>query len=193
MTNDAEAIMRLIAHTISLVTPSPSKPWYQRLVLGIWAAKFLPHCARYLPHYPISHIGFSIPYARQFLNLPNISFNTLQKALMGPGGTSFIRDVKAKKRPLYVWTVNEEYFMRWSIDRQVDGVITDDPKKFLEVCGRWEKGDRKVGRMTKEQLFSVLWFNFMILVFGWIFRWRAGGVAQGGQLKSARRQVTELR
>ena len=177
--------MRLIAHTISLVAPSPSKPWCQRLVLGVWAAKFLPYCAQYLPDYPISHIGFSIAYARQFLTLPNISFNILQKTLVGPFGASFIRDLKAKSRPLYVWTVNNEQAMRWSIDRKVDGVITDDPKKFLEVCDRWEHGDRKPVKMTWEQLFQVLWIQWMVMIFGGIFRARAGGIGLGGQVKKS--------
>ena len=179
--------MRLIAHTISLVPPSPSNPWSKRLVLGVWAAKYLSLCTQYLPDYSITHIGFTISYARQFLALPNISFNSLQKSLMGPRGTSYIRNVKAKNRPLYVWTVNEDYFMRWSIDRQVDGVITDDPKKFIEVCERWEKGDRALGKMTWEQLFQVIWFNCMIMIFGGIFRARAGGVGLGGQVKSKRK------
>ena len=177
--------MRLIAHTISLVAPSPSKPWCQRLILGVWAAKFLPFCAQYLPNYSISHIGFSIAYARQFLTLPNISFNLLQKTLVGPFGASFIRDAKAKNRPLYVWTVNEEHAMRWSINRQVDGVITDDPKKFLDVCERWENGDRKLVKMTWEQLFQVLWIQWMVMVFGGIFRARAGGIGLGGQVKKS--------
>lgn len=77
--------------------------------------------------------------------------------------------------------------MRWSIDRKVDGVITDDPKKFMEVCERWDKGDRKLGKMTWDQLFSVVWINLVILIFGGIFRARAGGIGPGGQVKSPRR------
>ncbi|KAG7009848.1 GPI biosynthesis protein [Physcia stellaris] len=100
ITNDPEKIMRLIAHTISLVPPSPSNPWSKRLVLGVWAAKYLSLCTQYLPDYSITHIGFTISYARQFLALPNISFNSLQKSLMGPRGTSYIRNLKAKNRPL---------------------------------------------------------------------------------------------
>ncbi len=38
-----------------------------------------------------------------------------------------------------MWTVNEEQWMEWSIRKGVDGVITDDPKLFLEVCQRWEE------------------------------------------------------
>lgn len=181
ISNNAADIMRLIGSTLENTSPSPSNPWSQRIVLGIWAAKFLPLCIEYLPSYAISNIGFSIPYARQFLHVPNMSFNILQKALMGPRGSKFIRDVKEKRRPLYVWTVNEEYFMRWSISKGVDGVITDDPKRFLEVCDAWEKGDRKLGSMTWLQLALAVWFNFMIMVFGAIFRWSFGGGRKAGE------------
>jgi hypothetical protein len=77
--------MRLIAKTLASVDPG-QRSWNEPVVLGIWAAKFLPLCPKYLPGFPISHIGFSTLYARQFLKVPNVSFNLLQKALFGPLG-----------------------------------------------------------------------------------------------------------
>ena len=59
--------------------------------------------------------------------------------------------------------------MRWSIKNDVDGVITDDPKRFLDVCREWEGGERAV-RLGWRQLLSVLWLHLMILVFGFLFR-----------------------
>ncbi|KAL8708669.1 MAG: hypothetical protein Q9220_006494 [cf. Caloplaca sp. 1 TL-2023] len=56
----------------------------------------------------------------------------LQHSLFGPGGTRFIRDAKAAGRPIFHWTVNQDDLMRWSIRQGADGVITDDPKRFLE-------------------------------------------------------------
>lgn len=44
------------------------------------------------------------------------------------------KDIKKAKRSLFLWTVNDEKTMKWSIRKEVDGVITDDPKKYLEVC-----------------------------------------------------------
>jgi len=177
--------MRHIATAIASVAPSSSTPWNQRIVLGIWAAKFLPFCAQYLPGYAISNIGFSIPYARGFLTLPHICFNTLQHSLMGPRGRSYIRDLQAKGRPLLVWTVNVDYCMRWSIDRGVDGVITDDPKRFQEIVGEWEAGKRELGRMTWRQWAFLVWLNIMVLVFGIVFRWKYGGRRLGEQVRKA--------
>ncbi|KAL9136865.1 MAG: hypothetical protein Q9175_001938 [Cornicularia normoerica] len=177
--NDADNVMRLIAETIRSVPPNTLKPWNQRLVLGCWAVKFLPLCAKYLPTFPITHIGFSMLYARRFLSVPNVSFNMLQKPLMLPFfGARFIRDVKAKGRPLYVWTVNEPAMMRWSIDKEVDGVITDDPKHFLEVCDEWEQGKREIS-ISWGQWMTITWINFMVLVFGTIFWWKYSRTHQG--------------
>ena len=64
--NNADDVMRLIASTIESVTSSSPKAWKGRVVLGIWATKYLPLCEQYLPGYPISHIGFSTTYAAQF-------------------------------------------------------------------------------------------------------------------------------
>lgn len=187
--NDAENVMRLIAETVQSVPPHPLKPWNQRLVLGCWAVKFLPLCAEHLPTFPITHIGFSIPYARKFLSVPNVSFNMLQKTLMLPFfGARFIRDVKAKGRPLYVWTVNEEDMMRWSINKEVDGVITDDPKRFLEVCDEWEQGKRKIN-ISWGQWMMAAWINFMVLVFGTIFWWKYS--SSTGKGKPTQRKAVE--
>lgn len=168
--NDAESVMKLIAETIASVKPS-SRPWNDRIVLGVWAAKFLPLCIQYLPGFPISHIGFSTCYARQFLKVPNCSFNMLQKVLLGPVGAKFRSDVKKAGRPLFVWTVNEENMMKWSIQKQVDGVITDDPKLFNEVCDKWTD-DEPPARASWKQLLYTLFLYVLIGIFYPLFRYR---------------------
>ncbi|KAF2729380.1 tubulin-domain-containing protein [Polyplosphaeria fusca] len=97
--NDADDVMRLIASTIRSVKPS-SRPWSSRVVLGCWAAKYLPLCSRYLPGFPVSHIGFSTLYASHFFSVPNVSFNMLQQVLMMPWGRAFIRRAQCDKRPI---------------------------------------------------------------------------------------------
>ncbi|KIW22166.1 hypothetical protein, variant 2 [Cladophialophora immunda] len=101
--NNSDDVMRLIAKTLASVDPG-QRAWEERVVLGIWAAKFLPLCVKYCPGYPVSHIGFSTFYARQFLKVPNVSFNMLQKSLFGPLGARFMRDVRRANRPLFAWT-----------------------------------------------------------------------------------------
>jgi glycerophosphoryl diester phosphodiesterase len=156
--NDSEKVMALIARTIKSVQAG-ARPWQDRIVLGIWAAKFLPLCTKHMPGFPISHIGFSTYYARQFLEVPGVSFNMLQKVLFGPIGARFIRDVKKANRPLFVWTVNEANLMKWSIQKEVDGVITDDPKLFNQVCREYDD-DEPLVRVGWLQWIYTFWYVF---------------------------------
>lgn len=164
--------MKAIADAIVSVTPSPSRPWPSRIVLGIWAAKYLPLCYRYLPGFPVSHIGFSIAYASHFFAVPNVSFNMYQPVLMLPWGRAFVRKAQCDGRPVYAWTVNSEKRMRWDIKHGIDGVVTDDPKLFLEVRRRWHEG-------AKEPFSPLMWLdvmrcNMFAMIFGVLLRFKHG-------------------
>ncbi|KAF2181903.1 tubulin-domain-containing protein [Zopfia rhizophila CBS 207.26] len=177
--NDPEDVMRLIGSTIRSVPPSRHRPWSSRIVLGVWAAKYLPLCSNYLPNFPISHIGFSILYASHFLSVPNISFNLLQGVLMTPWGKKFINKAHCEQRPVFAWTVNEERRMRWDIRHGIDGVITDDPKKFLEVRQGWHEGmDDCFGLVL---FLDILRINFFALIFGFLFQMKEIITLQAGQ------------
>ena len=168
--------MRLIALTVSSVPPSARTPWNKRVVLGIWATKYLPLCQKYLPNFPISHIGISTLYASQFLAVPNISFNMLYAVLMGPLGSSFIKKCRKYGRPVFAWTVNGERRMRWCIRKELDGVVTDDPAKYLEVCDEFKHPEKKVGddKLTWKEWAFVLRVHLLVTVFFWVFMWRFG-------------------
>jgi hypothetical protein len=198
--NDADTVMRLIASTIaSAPSPPSTHPWTSRIVMGIWAAKYLPLCRKHVTAFPISHIGFSTIYARQFLAAPNVSFNMLQRVLLGWSGRRFMADVRAAKRPLFVWTVNDDNLMRWCIHKEVDGVITDNPKRFNEICRDWEKEGvmekEKKTSQTLRQWWTTLYFWFMIFVFGFGFRRKWPETVEGmlgkGRARGARRGLRE--
>lgn len=160
--------MRLIADTIESVRPSPSRPWRNRILLGCWAAKYLPLCSRYLPGFAVSHIGFSTLIASYFFTVPNVQFNMHQGVLMTPWGRLFIRKAHQDQRPVYAWTVNEESRMRWCIRQGVDGVITDDPTLFLEVRRAWHEGT-KDGVSLRTWL-EVLRLNCFALIYSIMFQ-----------------------
>ncbi|KAF1946020.1 tubulin-domain-containing protein [Clathrospora elynae] len=170
--NNADDVMRLIGDTIRSVQPSPSRPWHSRIVLGCWAAKYLPLCSRYLPGFPISHIGFSTLIASYFFTVPNVSFNMAQAILMTPWGRLFIQKAQGNGRPVYAWTVNEESRMRWDIRHGLDGVITDDPKLFLEVRRSWHE-DTKDGVSVMAWL-DVLRVNLFCVVYTVLFQFMFG-------------------
>lgn len=165
--NDSDDVMRLIASTI--VEVKPSRPWNERILLGCWATKYLPLCETYLPGFPIVHIGASLQYAREFLKVPGVNFNMLQQSMVGPCGKAFLKDVRAANRSIFLWTVNDERVMRWCISKGVDGVITDDPKKYLEILKNYT--GEKV-RITVQMLASAVWFKLLVTLFGPLFRRR---------------------
>jgi glycerophosphoryl diester phosphodiesterase len=165
--------MKLIAETLAKVPSAPNTQWQDRIILGCWAAKFLPAAVEYLPSFPVTTIGFSIPYSRQFLDLPNITFNMLMAALVSPAGRRFIADAKAAGRPIYAWTANDEKTFDWSIRKGIDGVITDDPRKFIEFRDSWDVKKPKV-QWTPKLLMTYVQINLFAWVFGWIF-WRRYG------------------
>jgi hypothetical protein len=151
------------------------------LKLIIYQAKYLPLCTKYLPDYPITHIGFSISYARQFLKVPGVSFNMFQKTMVGPFGKAFLKDVKKANRPIFLWTVNDEVWMKWSIRKEVDGVITDDPKKYLGVSKQTHK-DEKL-HLPLREWGSLIWMNMLAAFFSLLFRYRYGFRIDVGKLR----------
>ena len=61
--------------------------------------------------------------------------------------------------------------MKWSIQNGVDGVITDDPKRFKEVSDDWVAGKRQVNIKSTAYIYA-LWLYCLNLVFFAAFRWR---------------------
>ncbi len=176
--NDADQIMRLLGSTIASSRTSSSdsgkaKPWSERIVLGVWAAKYLPLALKYSPGFPVSHIGFSVSYARHFFTVPNVSFNMMLPMLIAPGGKSFIRDARKEGRLLYTWTVNEKDKMEWTIRRQLDGVCTDDVPKFLDVCAKFDERARESWFPISLRGYVDVWrvWVWVLLATFWFRKW----------------------
>ena len=132
--------------------------------------RFIPLCHKYLPAFAVCHIGFTIAMARKFLAVPNISMSLVQEILLGPLGKRFIRDVRNDHRALFVWTVNQPCMMRWSIRKQVDGVITDEPGEFLEICRQYRQGEPD--RLGFMDMVNVIRIQLLTIFFGLLFMWR---------------------
>ena len=143
----------------------------------IQQAKFIPLCNKYFPGFSILNIGFSVTYCRQFLSVPNSSFSMLQPSAVSPFGRRFVRELQTRQRQVYTWTVNDEKNMDWCIRRGVDGVITDNIPKFLEVCKGFDL-EKKPGWSLKMVL-GFAYFNFWIFLFSAVFMRRYGTCIDG--------------
>ncbi|KAH8671117.1 PLC-like phosphodiesterase [Xylariales sp. PMI_506] len=135
--DDATELLTRLAEAIASVPTS--RPWQERIILGCWTAPYVKLCLEILPGFPLAYIGATLTYAYAFMSIPNMNFNLLQYSLAGRCGNSFLRTAREMGRVVFAWTVNEKDWMEWCIEKELDGVITDDPKLFLEICDRWRE------------------------------------------------------
>jgi hypothetical protein len=110
-----------------------------------------------------------------------------QAVLMTPWGRLFIRKAQNDGRPVYAWTVNEESRMRWDIRHGLDGVVTDDPKLFLEVRKSWHQGTKD--DVTLFTWLDVLRVNFLCLIYTVLFQFMFG--FQGRSLVKTKAEEAE--
>lgn len=179
LTNEPFAIMDRISKIIeSVPMPASGPDWHHRIVLGCWSARYLPARAKHLPRYPVTLVCVDLSYARQFLQVPLISFNVNQMILMGPLGRGFLDEARAARRKVYVWTVNAPNLMRWCIRHEIDGVISDEPGRFRQVCEGWEKEHTGVlgvpnpnlDRIPLRQRIEIIVVTLYVICFGWILK-----------------------
>lgn len=110
---------------------------------------------------------------------------------MGPLGIGFLSEVKEAHKPIFAWTVNKPILMRWCVRNNLDGVVTDDPAKFKEVCDRWEDDDEVHETLGFLQLLQLYWLALVVTMLGPLFRRRfpATGV-ESFVVKSPQKQKT---
>ncbi len=113
-----------------------------------------------------------------------------QKIMVGPRGRSFLKDVKRSGRSIFVWTVNDENWMKWSIQKRVDGVITDDPRKYLKLCEKYEDGDKQVHISMFDGGMLIL-FNILAIFFGWLMRYRFSSKSNKKAIKKAAEDLSK--
>lgn len=175
----AEVLLSRIADTLALADAGhgPHNPWTARVVLGCWTARHLRLCRDLLPSFAAAWIGASLPLAREFLRVPHLAMNVRQEPLRAaPAGPRFVAECRARGRPVYAWTVNDAGWMRWAVRRGLDAVITDDPKRYLEVAEEYKRGkegeqraggDGVVARI-REGVLSMLVLPVVLQLASWL-------------------------
>ena len=93
----------------------------------------------------------------------------LQKVMIGPFGNKFLKEIRGAGRSVFLWTINDEESMKWSIMKGVDGVITDDPKKYLDLARNY---DGEQFQLSLKQVGTAIWINILSTFFGFVFRFR---------------------
>ncbi|KAK7964925.1 glycerophosphoryl diester phosphodiesterase [Apiospora saccharicola] len=148
----------LISRVAATFASVPTKgDWHKRIIMGCWDAKYARLCNEILPDFPLAHIGWSLSYARELLAVPQMNFNLFVYSLVGAHGTKFLRAARDAGRSVFVWTVNDDEWMKWSIRKGVDGVITDNPERFLQICKEWpdDEDEKAAERRQMRHFFSL--------------------------------------
>ena len=101
----------------------------------------------------------------------------MQVSLVSPRGRGFIQEVQAHRQQILSWTVNDEKNIDWCIRREMDGLITDNVPKALEMCETYREERRYYWSM--HMVLGLLKLNFWIYLFGFVFRRRYGTCING--------------
>ncbi|KAM3467716.1 hypothetical protein MY5147_008651 [Beauveria neobassiana] len=156
---DDEADQLLSSMRDVLATTKGPVPWEHRILLGCWNATYITAARRILPAFPLCHISWSRSYSAHFgAAMPNLGYSLHFSTLSGVLGRRFLAQARRHRNrgaPVMTWTVNQDNWMRWLLDRNLlvhdgrtggvptarrvlDAVITDYPRQFREACARWE-------------------------------------------------------
>lgn len=106
--------------------------------------------------------------------MPGVNVSLFLWTIVGPRSDYLLRETRQRRpdRAILFWTVNPVSYMKWCIRQQVDGVITDDPKRFLEVCKSY-KPEEKISHSWA--MWKVVWQqHWRMLMKGFAFRYKHG-------------------
>jgi len=130
--NKPERLFALM-HAIISAQPDWETALAPRILLGLWHPAFIPHAKALVPYLRRSFIGISIELARKYFwdscEVFSIAFPTL--ATMS--GERFRKDCKAAGKKVMVWTVNDPLQMVEAARWEVDCILTDVTKTWLDL------------------------------------------------------------
>lgn len=76
--------------------------------------------------------------------------------------------------------------MDWCIRQELDGVITDDPPKFLDVCERFQEHEKPAWPF--KVIVGLMQINFFALIFTVIF-WKRHGFGLDVKPRESKKKV----
>ncbi|KZT29367.1 PLC-like phosphodiesterase [Neolentinus lepideus HHB14362 ss-1] len=126
-----------------------------RILLGLWHPRFLRPAETILPNLKRSYIGVSPYIARKYFWESCDAFSIHFSILASWDGEKFRKEAQAAGKKILVWTVNEPKHMMECVRWNVDAILTDYTKVWLDLRAELEKNQDKVEAQYKSRLF--LW------------------------------------
>ncbi|KAF9462014.1 PLC-like phosphodiesterase [Collybia nuda] len=130
--NDPDRLFSLM-HQIISSQPGWETTLAPRLLLGLWHPCFLSFAKSRLPYCRRSYIGNSPYIARKYFWEDCDAFSMAFPALTSADGQKFRLECKAAGKNLMVWTVNKPDHMMEAVRWEVNAIITDVTKTWLDL------------------------------------------------------------
>ncbi|KIY51679.1 PLC-like phosphodiesterase [Fistulina hepatica ATCC 64428] len=130
--NDPPRLFTLLRDILSAI-PDWETRLAPRLILGLWHPAFVGPAKAILPLCRRSYIGNSIAIAKDYFWRDCDTFSIAFGSLVGARGEEFRKQCKAAGKKVMVWTVNEADHMMEAVRWEVDVILTDRTKFWLEM------------------------------------------------------------
>ncbi|PSR81019.1 hypothetical protein PHLCEN_2v6550 [Hermanssonia centrifuga] len=156
--NNPDRLFSLM-NTIVSAQPDWQTNLAPRLLIGLWHPSFIPYCRKHLPYCRRSYIGGDLEVARKYFWDNVDAFSIWFAALTTADGEKFRKECKAAGKQLMVWTVNDPQCMVEAVRWDVDAILTDVTKTWLDLRSAlsvdYDKIASQHGRLF---LWTSLWY-----------------------------------
>ncbi|KAF8165680.1 PLC-like phosphodiesterase [Crassisporium funariophilum] len=142
--NDPDRLFALM-HDIIAAQPNWETALAPRILLGLWHPRFIAFAKDRLPYCRRSYIGNSTYIARKYFWKDCDAFSMAFGALTTADGQKFRAECKSAGKKLMVWTVNEPDHMMEAVRWEVNAIITDVTKTWLDLRAALQTDYDKIG------------------------------------------------
>lgn len=117
-----------------------------RLLIGLWHPTFLVHAKEHLPYCRRSYIGGDPSIARKYFWKDVDAFSMSFGSLTTGDGEKFRKECQTAGKKLMVWTVNDPACMMEAVRWNVDAILTDVTKTWLDLRSALQVDYDKIAR-----------------------------------------------
>ncbi|KAJ7590620.1 PLC-like phosphodiesterase [Mycena floridula] len=125
-----------------------------RILLGLWHPAFLEPAKEVLPYLSRSYIGSNLEVARKWFWKDCQVFSIKFAVLASSDGAKFRKEAKEQGKRVMVWTVNEPDEMMEAVRWDVNTIITDHTRRWLDLRSKLESDYEK---LTAQHSRLFLW------------------------------------
>ncbi|RDW83540.1 uncharacterized protein DSM5745_03866 [Aspergillus mulundensis] len=208
MCNDPNLMVPAIAGDISLVAPVEGTAWKDRIVLAVWKAGWIPPCVWSMGDFKVALSAWSPSYAIGVLDelllwrkTVLLDCSLLNHAFESERGQRFREKFREQypNQKIFSWSDDSDLSMARSIRNGLDGVICDDPARYLGICRQWEDDEAfrdRISEPTRRQKLQWLYCNVVVYIYEFLLLmlqgspWRRAKRGLKGDQASRRTSLT---